>query len=404
MQPDQPTRRRFLGACAAAALPGPGAVTDLAEDEATIRRQVESHRPGALPVLPEGLVGRLGSTHVAGRYHLGNRPFLEEGADRLIALGTRLGKFWFQPHRAGRDYPWNHQWPRLDGNDLVGLARTAEFRATFARPFQTIALEALRPVDEVWRSDAAAERLEEVERGMRELAAYLYATYGDRQVTFLLQNWEGDWRLRGGFSQEFRPGAEERERLCARMSRWIDARQKGVRHAREQAGRGARCRVGHVVEVNRVLDAALGMPTVAADVLPRVEVDLVSYSSYDALGDPVTLWRAVRTIQQHARTGPLFGERAVMLGEIGVPEIDQPDGIAAKWDAWLGVALALDLPYVIQWQLYCNEARRGVPVAEPPPVRRAEDCRGFWLVKPDGALGETGRYLAGLWQRAGRGE
>ncbi|AMV40834.1 hypothetical protein [Planctomyces sp. SH-PL62] len=156
-----------------------------------------------------------------------------------------------------------------------------------------------------------------------------------------------------------RPGREPR--------RGEAARQRGVERARAEHASGARRRVAHAVEVDRVFDGAKGMPTVTRDVLPQVTVDLASYSCYDALGTPERLASAILEIRRHARTGPLFGPGAVMLGEI-----------------------ALDATHVIQWKLYCNEPKPG-----------ADRCRGFFLVRPDDSPGETGRLFADLWLLAG---
>ncbi|HVR96764.1 MAG TPA: hypothetical protein VMW27_09130, partial [Thermoanaerobaculia bacterium] len=38
----------------------------------------------------------LGVTHAAGRYSLTEQDFLNEGADRLLELGTRVIKVWFR--------------------------------------------------------------------------------------------------------------------------------------------------------------------------------------------------------------------------------------------------------------------------------------------------------------------
>jgi len=35
-----------------------------------------------------------------------------------------------------------------------------------------------------------------------------------------------------------------------------------------------------------------------------------------------------------------------------------------------------------------------------PPLTDPAQLRGFWLVKPDGSLSVSGKYLAGLWKRA----
>ncbi|MDG3007779.1 hypothetical protein [Paludisphaera mucosa] len=393
-------RRRFLQTVAIAATARPPDLDGLPELAPGLRARLDACRPSRLEKLPAGFRDRVGASHVKGLYHLTDRPFLVEGAERLIALGTRLGKFWFSPGIIAESYPWNSRWPAC--GDYVELARSDDFRAAFDLPFRTIILEALMPHDEAWRSvdPAAPERLEESERAIHDLTAHLYRTYRDRDLTFILQNWEGDWRLRGGYSEDFRPPPAELETLASRMARWLAARQRGVERARAAFAAGARCRVAHAAEVNRVLDAFRGVPTVVRDVLPRVTVDLASYSSYDALGSPEELARAILEIRRCARTGPMFGPGAVMLGEIGVPENDRPDRVAEHWDGWLGATIALDVTHVVQWELYCNEPKPGA-AAGGGPLKAVDGCRGFFLVRPDGELSATGRVFADLWRRAG---
>jgi hypothetical protein len=397
------SRRAFLAATAAwtAASRALGSAPDgPPEPEPALRERIEACRPsrhgGKLAEFRPR--DRIGASHVAGLYSpRPDRSFLVEGAERLIDLGTRAAKFWFTPRTITSSYRWGSNWP--EGLDtFVDLARTDDFRAVFDLPFSVIALEALLPHDEAWRDRApdGPEAVEESERAMYELARHLHAAYRDRPVTFILQNWESDWRFRGATTETWDPPAEEVKRLSDRMVRWLAARQRGVERARAESP-GARCRVAHAVEVNRVLDGFGGVPNVTRMVLPRVELDLVSYSSYDALSSPATLAVAIGEIRRHARTGPLFGPGAVMLGEIGIPENDQPARIAERWDGWIGAALALDVPYIFQWQLYCNEPRAGRPKPEAP-IRDAGECRGFFLVRPDGSLGETGRLFAEWWR------
>ena len=49
--------------------------------------------------------------------------------------------------------------------------------------------------------------------------------------TFVLQNWEGDWMLRGIGKPWNPPDSDWRER-CEQMKRWITAKQAGVNRAR----------------------------------------------------------------------------------------------------------------------------------------------------------------------------
>jgi hypothetical protein len=133
-------------------------------------------------------------------------------------------------------------------------------------------------------------------------------------------------------------------------------------------------------------------------VLPQVEVDLVSYSCYDAMADGATLLRALATIRRHARTSGPLGAGAVCLGEIGIPENVHPERIAERWDELLAAASLARAQWVVQWQLYCNELDPRTAPHPPAPIRDGRHLRGFWLLRPDGSLSETGALFRRLWQ------
>ena len=417
-------RRKFIKALGSAVLV-PGLLRADDEEDAAILKKIDEHRPSRLKTLSRDFAARVGATHVAGKYHFTGQPFLIEGAEKLIDLGTRLGKFWFMPQGAARDYPFNSAWPSTRG--FVELAKTAYFEQLFAMPFRTIILEAHLPQENgPWKKEQPQSYHDEITREFHELTTHLYQTFQHRDVTIILQHWEGDWLLRGRGGERWDPPPENWPKLCERMARWLAARQAGVSKAREEflrgktteastAQRGAanrgpgstgfeatvRCRVAHAAEVNRVLDAHKGIPTMTTRVLPQVELDLVSYSSYDAMSSAVTLWKAIEEIRRHARTGPLFGPRAVFLGEIGIPENERPERLRDRWDESLGVMLALNVPYFVHWELYCNELNpRRTPIPKPP-VKNNDDVRGFFLVRPDGTLSVSGEFFQGLWRRAG---
>ena len=50
------------------------------------------------------LRGIIGITHVSGKYYLTDKDYLNEGADRILALGSRVIKVWFD--NPPRSYPW----------------------------------------------------------------------------------------------------------------------------------------------------------------------------------------------------------------------------------------------------------------------------------------------------------
>lgn len=375
-------------------------VTPVGPEDSQILANIEAHRPGRLARLPADFNARFGATHSDGKYYLTDKPFLIEGAEKLLHLGTRLGKFWFSLDAAPKFYSFNSQWPQC--SNLLELAKTEYFQKVWDMPFETILLTASSPVEDGWRTaNRKPQYYARISDEYYRLAAFFYGRFRDRPTTVILQNWEGDWMLRG-IGKPWNPPPEDWQQRCEQMQRWIAARQAGVTRARQEFAKTSRCVVALAVEVNRVADAWAGIPTVTRNVLPGVEVDLVSYSAYDGInsGKPLRFYKCLQDIKEHARTGQLFGPGAVMVGEYGIPENDRPDRIAERCDEMLGVMLAMNVRFAAHWELYCNEFS---PKIKPPPVAPIKDAslmRGYWLVKPDGSLSETGKYFQTMWLRA----
>lgn len=368
-----------------------------AEDDA-IRERIEAHRPSRLKALPSDFNARVGATHTGGKYHFTGKPFLLEGAEKLLELGTRLGKFWFIPDRINVSYPFNSVWPECQ--TLTDLAGTDYFQQLFQLPFRTLILEAHCRRETAWRTATdLAPLLANVTEQFHDLTAFLYKQFRDRAVTIILQHWEGDWLLRGRGGETWENPPANWRAQCERMQRWLAARQAGVSRARANHGAGAKCRVGHAAEVNRVADLWKNIPTMTQYVLPEVELDLVSYSAYDSMNDAVRLWKCIGEIRKHARSTGAFGTETVFVGEIGFPENERKN-VTERWDQAMGAMLAAKMPYIAMWELYCNELN---PKIDPPPrvpVKNSEEMRGFWLVRPDGELSEAGKYFTALWRRS----
>lgn len=383
--------------------------------ESEILERVTPRRPLKGGVVPADIAKRLGTTHVGGRYHFTDKPFLIEGAERARACGFQSVKFWFASVERG--YSFSSDWRLPEGHTLEQLARHPYFQAVLAMPFDVIALEVM-PV----RTPTVSGRIisdlldpgydfSRDETQVYELARHLLRTYHGRNVTFLLQNWEGDWMFRGSVRDGWMKGEyPQLEKRVEAFTRWFDARQRGVERARAEAT-GSRCSVWHAVEVNRVFDLLKGIPTLTTHVLPLVRPDFISWSCYDGLNtsarsaarSAVGIWQGLELIQHYAHTTrqDAFGRAAVFIGEIGFPEnITTPGAAAEMMDGALGTLLARQVPHIFYWELFCNERRDGT---RPRPVRSetADELRGFWLVRPDGSLGGAGEYFSRLMAQAG---
>ena len=146
----------------------------------------------------------------------------------------------------------------------------------------------------------------------------------------------------------------------------------------------------HAAEVNLVLRSLdQGKPNVVNRVLPRAKLDLVSYSAWDAMPGKGDLRRALDYIAAQAPDSAAFGARNVYLGEFGWPENDGLEKHREIVRSAVETALDWGCPWIIYWQLFCNEPKR-------TPVSANDDCRGFWLLKPDGTRAWAWDYLHGL--------
>ncbi|MHC4680651.1 MAG: hypothetical protein ACYTEK_18355, partial [Planctomycetota bacterium] len=177
---------------------------------------------------------------------------------------------------------------------------------------------------------------------------------------------------------------------------WLNARQAGVNRAREEVGtRGVR--VYHAAEVNRVVASMKeGRPGVVNTVLPRTKLDLVSYSAWGAAtahfeNPEVVLREALDFIAAHTPDSPAFGDKNVYVGEFGMPANRFSAGqIQKAIPAAVETALDWGCPYIVYWQLYCNELQ---DPNQAPPVKSNNAVRGFWLIRPDGSKAWTWGYL-----------
>lgn len=342
---------------------------------------------GAVPAGAVPMRDVLGATHADGKYNFTGEDFLNEGADRLLELGTRVIKVWFDPN-ATPLYPFNSDWGAPPDN-LVDLARHPYYQELFAKPFSTFILEVARRVpindflDGMTREEIEAEREQ-----MYELTRYLLTTYAGTGKTFVLQNWEGDHLLRRGLTAEQDP---DRTRVRG-MAAWLNARQTGVTQARRDV-EAQGVTVAHAVEVNLLRQAMAGRVTVTNDVVPLTRADLYSYSSWDVGFDPAELVRALDYLAAKAPDSALYGSRNVYLGEYGAAKDHVPDEAdrALVIRELTEAAVGWGARWVVYWQLYCNEPAHVYTTERPAN----QDMRGFWLIRPDGIKARMYGYFHG---------
>lgn len=334
----------------------------------------------------------IGVTHVNGQYYLTDEDFLNEGADQILALGSRVIKVWF--HNPQRSYSFNSQWPDMDS--LVETAQSPYFRKLFDKPFTTYIMMCFSMARNAsyWRNGITEEQKLDEQRQFYELTKHLLTTYKGTGKTFILQHWEGDWLIRGSYDKNVDPTPE----AISGMTDWLNARQEGVNQAREEVGLDG-VLVYHAAEVNRVVSSMKeGKPNIVNTVLPHTKLDLVSYSAWDATTahhENSQMFReAMDFIAKNMPDSPDFGNRNVYVGEFGMPENNfSTEQIQKVIPGVVETALDWGCPYIIYWQLYCNELKDPKQLV---PVGSNDAVRGFWLIRPDGSKAWTWKYFYGL--------
>jgi hypothetical protein len=313
----------------------------------------------------------LGTQTFDPKYKFSEETHLVETAQAIAALGSNLVKFDLS-RRALQTY-------KLPANPKINTLRdmAAEepsCRRVFDMPFDHYLVWAYphsvrHSYYHSWR-DGLSEREKENEyRELYDLAAYLLTRFSGTGKTFLLGHWEGDWALLGSFDPRQDPGM----RAVQGMIDWLNTRQQAV----DDAKRKTPCenvRVFHYTEVNLAQKAIQGGRTVTNDVLPHTTVDYVSYSSYDSLrlrGPEMRrqLHEALDHIESRMKRKAGPAGKRVFLGEYGFPlELTKsPEEQDLLSRSVARAALEWGCPYVLYWQMYCNEIRAG-------------KHRGFWMI------------------------
>ena len=364
---------------------------------------------------------KAGVTHVDGKYGFTQDNFLLEGANRIRELGPVDAIFVYMDPKFSTRYPQKNNGPFWPANvtSLTQLAQTTPFQTLFAMPFTVFVLttNAFSTHDDMdsFRTNPNWAVLEEQE--FYEVTRYLYSTYAGTGKTFILKNWEGDYRALG-----FDHNTEDipPDKVDA-MNIWMSARQRGIARGRADSGEPSGCGVFHAVELSRVLDyVTSGLTRLINAVLPVVNADMVSYSSYDSSKSGADA-AAVRTDMNTALNAikslapdPLgLGDKRILISEYGLFE-NGPGHTEAEtiWrtNTILETSQAAGIFGSFYWQVFDNEAKQSdgtyFPVDCSPgdPIRPVNSqCVGLWLVRPDGTLSPAVGCLSRYWNPSSNG-
>lgn len=320
---------------------------------------------------PEQFNFIVGTQTIGASYQFTKESRLVETAEAIRALGSTLIKFQLGARYADRNGNVPTVVPEIQS--LAGLARDEpSHRRVLDMPFAHFVLWAhtFSGGAGKWRNGFSKADAENEYREMHDLAAHLLKTYSGSGKTFYLGHWEGDGFLRGSVASE--NDAKVTTVAAQGMADWLNIRQRAV----DDAKRGTpheRVQVWHYTEVNHVKLAMQGRPALVNEVLPKTDVDLVSYSAYDTQANPAMLKAALSFIESKLRPKPGITGRRVFIGEYGFPAIRhspaEQDRLSREV---MRAGLEWGCPLILYWELYNNE------------VTDDGHQRGFWLIDDKG--------------------
>ena len=301
----------------------------------------------------------IGTQTIGAAYQFTPEPKLVETARAILAMGSTTLKFSLTPQAETAPKPRTLE-------EIV--ERDPAVKAVLELPFANYVMW-VSPRSAPGGGPFAPSRLEAERQEVGGLTRRLLKTYNGSGKSFYLGNWEGDWLLTRT-NPNYTPTAEEIEN----MVHWGNARQEAVDEAR-RATPHTNVNVYYYIEVNRVRDAMAGRSRVANLVLPRVNPDFVSYSSYDSQQGDVerTFGETLDYLQARLSHKPEIPGKRVFIGEYGLPLLgnsaESQDRLARQV---MRAGLRWGCPFVLYWEMYNNEVT--------PEGRQ----RGFWLIDDQG--------------------
>ena len=225
-----------------------------------------------------------------------------------------------------------------------------------------------------WRSDNASwvhgfseSSLKEEYQATYNFAKKLLTQFKDNPKTFFIGNWEGDWYLLQKKGDKI---IEPTQATVDNMAAWLNTRQQAVDDARRDFKSNSK--IYFYAEVNRVLDASQDKKIRMVNaVLPKTNVDYVSYSAYDVQGKSQELINSTLDLIE-SKLKPKAGltGRRVFIGEMGMQArvYNGNQALHEKNNREIMLKfLKSKVPYIFYWQIYNNEIS-------------ANQQEGFWLI------------------------
>jgi hypothetical protein len=307
------------------------------------------------PLEPYNFV--LGTHSVAGKYQFTNESKLMEIAKHTRGMGSNILKI-----SLGKNSPKSYGMvEKKVGTTLELFHSIPDYKKVFDMDFKYIFAWVHTLTDVKWKQRIKKSEEKKLYDEMFEFASYLLKEYNNSGKTFMIGNWEGDWLLHSGYNRNMTPSKTH----IKNMTKWFQIRQRAIDDAKKNTPHND-VSLYHYVEVNLVLKGMEGRNCITKDILPKVNVDFVSYSSYESIKNKtyqekkIALEEAFAFIEKQLK--PKKGlpfERRVFLGEYGYhASKKKPASFQRQFDETkeiMQISMELNIPFALHWQMYNNE-------------------------------------------------
>jgi hypothetical protein len=304
------------------------------------------------------------------QYKFTEKPVLIETAERILAMGSNVLKITLNPVLQDAETPENFR----QASPLTLASQETTISTLLDMNFTYHLLWVTTPrVD--WTDGMSEEELDMEYHSVRELAEYFRDHFKGTGKKFYIGHWEGDWLLLGHTDNT-------QERIdpvrIQGMIDWYNIRQKAVDDAVNAVVSDVE--VFQYLELNRVTPAMKkGADRIVNKVLPYVDVDYISYSSWESTIEELQekgydyqelkeyLFNALDYIEKNMKVKERVKGKRVFIGEYGFP---QSDGFYPEKQAHCALnvmkaGIEWGCPFILYWEIYDNEGR------------------GFWMIDKD---------------------
>jgi hypothetical protein len=313
-------------------------------------------KPSFDPIIPlENYNFVLGTNNIGGGYQFTDSKLIEQ-SKHVRGMGSNILKISLGPNS-----PKSYGFGKIKATNTLELFQSIpDYKQVFDMDFKYIFAWVHTLTDVKWKKGINRTEEKKLYNEMFEFASYILKEYNNSGKTFMIGNWEGDWLLHPGYNRKMTPPKKD----VKNMTKWFQIRQKAIDDAKRKV-KHTKVAIYHYIEVNLALKGMQGETCISKDILPKVDVDFVSYSSYEAIKNKtfqekkMALEEVFAFIEKQLKPKKeLPFKRRVFLGEYGYHANEKPESQQKQYNETkeiMQIALELDLPFALHWQMYNNE-------------------------------------------------